>query len=253
MTERVLVLGGYGMLGSAVAAAGRRVGYDVRVSGSGYDVAGYSSMSSLRNHLRPDYVINCAGIIPIRVGERAPVEMVRANAYGPWVVRAAFPHTNIIHVSTDCVFSGRTPGLKCDSDIADPADLYGRSKLMGEVPDTVVVRTSFIGMEHGLARWFFNLKADARVRGWIRAYWSGATVYDVADALVRRLDATPGVYHLAAPTITKYQLLLSLREIFDKNVTIDVDTHTEINRGLYPSDGWTLERNLEALAESMAA
>ena len=58
---------------------------------------------------------------------------------------------------------------------------------------------------------------------------------------------------LAAPVITKYNLLQDLKEIYNKNVTIDVDTKTEINRGLYPSKGWDLERNLNALRGEVAA
>lgn len=250
---KLLVLGAQGMLGRAVVASAQRIGFDVHTDKAGYDITSMGDMLRLRQIVHPDCVINCAGQIPVRLGDRAPIEMVRVNAYGPWVVRECFAQSTVMLVSTDCVFSGIETGLRWDDDLPDPSDLYGRSKLMGEVPGTIVVRTSFIGPSHGLLRWFLDLPEGAHIRGWVHALWSGATVYDVADALVRRLDAPSGVYHLAAPVITKYNLLQDLKEIYNKNVTIDVDTKTEINRGLYPSKGWDLERNLNALRGEVAA
>lgn len=250
---KVLVLGARGMLGRSVMHIARLKGFDVHTDHVGYDVTSMGDMIALRTVTHPNVVINCTGIIPARQGDRRAIEMVRVNAYGPWVVREVFASANIIHVSTDCVFSGQTLGLKCDADLPDSRDLYGRSKLMGEVPGTVVVRTSFIGHKHGLLRWFLDLPEGAHVKGWSRAHWSGGTVYDVADALLQRLNAKPGVYHLAAPTITKYHLLVALRDLYDKNITIDVDTKVEINRGLYPSDGWAFSRNLDTLSGLVAA
>ncbi len=119
----------------------------------------------------------------------------------------------LLHISTDCVFSGER-GNYSELDKPDAEDLYGRSKLLGEVsyPHAVTLRTSIIGHElnsrHGLLEWF--LSQNGRVTGYSRAVFSGLPTCELArvvrEYVVPNNDLN-GIYHVAAEPISKYDLL----------------------------------------------
>jgi len=246
---RVLVLGGRGMLGRAVATAARAAKYQTWVSGSEHDISDWETMHRLDGAIHPHVVVNCAGLIPQRMtGLHSPSDMVRVNALGPWVVRDAFPNCKVILVSSDCVFGGYAPGVRSILDRTDPIDLYGRTKVMGEVSDTVIVRTSFIGLQHGLLNWFLSQPDGATIEGYTQAYWSGSTVYDVADMIIKMFHMSPSLYHMAAPVTTKYQLLVDLKDAFAKDVNIVPVDAPVVYRGLKPTVG--LLRDLTRLVEA---
>lgn len=186
----VHILGGGGMLGQALiracmaghvnhTACPHRV---VDISNP-VQVAGLVSQDMVPG----DVVINAAGAIPLK--SAPPIEMLATNAIGPWVVAEATRQVGgiaVVHVSTDCVFAGKKPrkgGYQAGS-LTSPMDLYGRSKLAGEVPMSHVinVRTSFVGPEHGL--WKHILESPGRVNGWRDTSWSGSTVDAVAASLL---------------------------------------------------------------------
>lgn len=246
---RVLVLGGRGMLGRAVATAARLAKYQTWVTGSEHDISDWDAMRKVEGAIHPHVVVNCAGLTPHHMtGLHMPSDMVRANALGPWVVKDVFHASKVILVSTDCVFSGYAPGLRSILDRTDPINLYGRSKVMGEVPDTVIVRTSFIGLQHGLLRWFLDQPAGATIEGYTQAYWAGSTVYDVADMLIKMFHMSPSLYHVAAPVTTKYQLLLDLKDAFAKDINIVPVDEPIVYRGLKPTV--SLLRDLTRLVEA---
>jgi dTDP-4-dehydrorhamnose reductase len=172
-----------------------------------------------------DVVINCAGMTKARSGDA--VEAMRVNALGPHLLARACERAGVrlVHMSTDCVFSGLT-GRYTEDDLPDPVDLYGRSKLAGEVTDGphLTVRTSFIGRElgtrHGLLEWF--LAQRGRVSGYAGAIWSGLTAITLSRtllALAARADVT-GLLHVGGEAVDKYTLLTLLRDAFHKD---DVD------------------------------
>ena len=230
---RVLVLGGHGMLGRQVAITCRNEGYQVWAPGSNADITDPCAMHKLESEIRPHYVVNCAGIIPQRMGLRIDADMVRVNAFGPWVVRAAFSRAKIVHVSTDCVFKGDSFTAYCAEDQPDAISTYGRSKAMGEIPHTVVVRTSFIGMEHGLLPWVLGHRDGAQIPGWTNAHWNGGTVMDVAEGLVKMLDATLGTYHMGTLTcMSKYQLIQAIAAAFGRKFEVVPHFEPRINRVL---------------------
>lgn len=251
---RIAVFGADGMLGKALAAEAAKRGHGVMPVGHGPSSEKGLWISGSRAALdisRRDHIeafaevdgktyehcavwINAAGIIPPAPGKparpAADVAMVMTNSVGPQVLadrirESGYQHW-LLHVSTDCVFSGMArvhgPAYSVDS-TPDPADLYGRSKLVGEsilVPEdtrVTVVRTSFIGFEHGLLRWLIDESLAGRtVLGWRNAWWSGSTVYAVARGLLDMAQDPPGgIAHLttAAP-ISKAALLMRLREAF---------------------------------------
>ena len=131
---------------------------------------------------KPDFIINCAGAIP----GRSVDQMVLTNGLGPHNLAAlGIP---MIHMSTDCVFSG----LKQEDPWPDPRDVYGRSKLLGE-PDAdhvLVVRGSFIDPRGGFLKWL--LAARGKVDAWEGVYWNGTSASHMAKALVGLMDRGEG-------------------------------------------------------------
>ena len=130
-------------------------------------------------------------------------------------------------MSTDCVFSGRRGGYS-EGDLPDPVDLYGRTKLAGEVMESphLTIRTSFIGLEsaepNGLLSWF--LAQQGALRGFRQAIWSGLTADALAEilaSLANRRDVT-GLLHITGEVIDKFHLLHLAAEVFEKT-----DVHIE--------------------------
>jgi dTDP-4-dehydrorhamnose reductase len=266
---RVLILGAGGMLGHKVwqacrnrfdawAAVRSRGGmpaelYEPSRVVTGIDAAHVDSIVSAFAAVRPHAVVNCIGIV-----KQLPAAM---DAVPSLLVNAIFPHrlaalcraadARLIHVSTDCVFSGRQ-GRYREGDPPDAEDLYGRTKLLGEVsaPGTLTLRTSMIGRElttaHGLLEWFLSERGRA-VRGYRQAVFSGPTSNEIArliaDVLERFPDLT-GVYHVSADPIDKYDLLCRLNVAFRAQIRVEPADDVRIDRSLDSSavrmaTGWT--------------
>jgi dTDP-4-dehydrorhamnose reductase len=144
-----------------------------------------------------------------------------------------------MHISTDCVFSGNR-GNYCEDDIPDPTDLYGRSKLLGEVagPGALTLRTSVIGHElspHlGLVDWFRSQK-NGRVDGFARALYTGLTAQALAEVvamLVASQSRIEGVWHVSSDAISKYDLLLLINKYCDLAITVEKDEKFVCDRRL---------------------
>jgi len=123
-----------------------------------------------------------------------------------------------VHMSTDCVFSGRK-GAYTENDEPDALDLYGRSKLLGEVYDAhaITLRTSIIGLElsrkQSLIEWFLVQRGE--VHGFKRAIYSGFTTLEMARIIEKVLLGHPslhGVWQVASQPIDKFTLLSMLQE-----------------------------------------
>ena len=136
-------------------------GVDIRLPGALEDVLA---------RFRPEVICNAAGMIKQRPDADA-VASIEVNALFPHrlAAQAADVGARVLHISTDCVFSGRRGGYSED-DLPDPVDLYGRTKLVGELDQegSVTLRTSLIGLElhgrHGLVEWALSrARADQRL------------------------------------------------------------------------------------------
>src|SRR4051794_34454853 len=188
---------------------------------------------------QPEAVVNCIGIVKQAVEDPEPA--IRVNALFPHRLAAACRERDIrlIHVSTDCVFSGQAGGYM-ESDLPDPVDTYGRSKLLGEpaTPGALTIRTSMIGRElatsHGLLEWFLA-QSGGSVRGFERAVFSGPTTpvlsRAIADVIERHHDLE-GLWHVSAAPIAKHDLLLLLRDAFELDLDIEPDDSVAIDRSL---------------------
>jgi dTDP-4-dehydrorhamnose reductase len=148
----------------------------------------------------------------------------------------------LIHISTDCVFSGDLPAprLYTEADAPDPRDVYGRTKLLGEVEEApaLTLRTSIIGWEvgrvTGLLEWF-AAQEGAKVSGFTNAIFSGLTTRAFARVirqLVEHRPKTTGLYHVSAQPIDKYSLLEMLRQSMGLNCELVPDATVRVNRAL---------------------
>lgn len=187
----------------------------------------------------PDVVVNCAGLTKHLPEGNIPTAVIAMNGLFPhrMATLCRLCGARMIHVSTDCVFSGNRGGYTEDC-IPDATDLYGRSKIIGEVAgdNLLTLRTSTIGHEllsrHGLLEWFL---AQTHCKGYTRAIFSGLP--SVVFAQVVRDIVIPdrqlsGLYHVAGPAIPKADLLRIVAAVYRTNVEIIADDQFVVDRSL---------------------
>jgi dTDP-4-dehydrorhamnose reductase len=207
---------------------------------SGIDVENIDALTQLLNKHRPDIVINCVGIIKQRDDADDPLAALPINALLPHRLGqlCGLLGARLIHISTDCVFSGKK-GMYSEEDIPDAYDLYGRSKLLGEVsaPHAITIRTSLIGHElysnKSLVNWF--LSQTETVRGYRRAVFSGFPTVEIAriiDQYIIPNASLNGLTQISADPIDKYTLLNLIKEIYGKAIEIQPDDSIVIDRSL---------------------
>jgi dTDP-4-dehydrorhamnose reductase len=255
---KILVVGGDGMLGHRLVRqwhARHDVVCSLRKGATDYpelppevrqcarfevDIGRFDSVAELFTHEKFDLVVNAAGIVKQRPQAADASACIEVNAHFPHrlatICRVA--GARLIHLSTDCVFSG-SRGRYTESDLPDPPDLYGRSKLLGEVqaPGCLTVRTSMIGLQlagkSGLVEWFLAQRGG--VRGYTRAIFSGFTTTELARALEHlggQSDFPEGCWHLAMAPISKFDLLSGLQHRLRRPVDIGQDDSLACDRSL---------------------
>ena len=260
--SRIVVFGANGMLGHAVlrimaADTAHEVIGVVRSEAAARSLSGVSTaqivtsgsvenpdvLIALFESLRPDVVVNGVGLVKQFAQSKDPLVALPINAIFPHRLAqlCSLVGARLVHISTDCVFSGAKGGYK-EEDVPDARDLYGRSKLLGEVdyPNAVTLRTSVIGRElnsaHGLIDWF--LAQQGNVKGYTRAIFSGLPTCELArvirDLVLPRAELR-GLYHVAAQAISKYDLLRMVNREYDKRLEIEPDDHLIIDRSLNAS------------------
>jgi dTDP-4-dehydrorhamnose reductase len=187
-----------------------------------------------------EVVVNCIGVVK-QVADAGAPAMVRANGLFPHEVAAACAErgARAIQVSTDCVFSGAR-GAYREDDVPDARDLYGRSKLVGEIEaeGCLTLRTSIVGRELGRARgllgWLIEQQGQT-VRGFTRAVFSGLTTAALAREIAAVIEDHPslcGVWHAGGEPIFKHELLLLAREALGLDVEVVPDDSVVIDRSL---------------------
>jgi dTDP-4-dehydrorhamnose reductase len=206
----------------------------------GIDVENYDSLVKAFAAVRPDVVVNCIGLVKQLVGANDPLQAVPINTLLPHRLAALCQATGarLVHISTDCVFAG-TKGNYLESDFPDAHDLYGRSKLLGEVdyPHAITLRTSIIGHEltgqKSLVGWF--LAQQGPVKGFTRAIFSGLPTVELARVVCDFILPHPelhGLYHVAAKPINKFDLLKLVAKTYSKAIEIIPADELIINRSL---------------------
>jgi len=256
---KLLVLGATGMLGSAVlrlfaaradvdaVGSARSAGSPGRLPAdvaervvTGIDVENPDALVRLFARTRPDVVINCVGLIKQLAEADDALAAIPINALLPHRLArlCGAADARLVHISTDCVFRGDRGGYT-EADVPDAADLYGRSKLLGEVdyPNAVTLRTSIIGHElgsaHGLIEWF--LAQPGPVKGYAKAVFSGLPTCElarvIADHVLPNSDLT-GLWHVSAAPIDKLSLLRLVRDAYGRTTEIEPDDRVVIDRSL---------------------
>lgn len=255
--KHVLVIGGNGMLGSAIGTIlsqhpGYTVSQTLRKGAKTHagmsdcpihyvDILNDAALWELIAKVRPNAVINCAGVIKQRPEAQDPLVMYSINTIFPHKLAQickAFG-TRMVHFSTDCVFTGEV-GNYADSALSDAQDHYGRSKYAGEIGNeghVVTLRTSIIGHEGrsrlALIDWFLN--STGPVKGFTNAIFTGFPTVEVGTILARHVlpnEDRSGLFNMSADPISKYDLLVKVREVYGKDIEIIGDDRVRIDRSL---------------------
>jgi dTDP-4-dehydrorhamnose reductase len=164
-------------------------------------------------------------------------------------INAMFPHrlaslcalvgARLIHISTECVFSGRK-GMYVEGDVSDAEDLYGKSKFIGELNDSIhaiTLRTSIIGHEldssESLLDWFLSQKGSTK--GYVKAIFSGLPTIELTRVIKEYVIPMPelnGLYHVSTAPIDKLSLLKLVAGAYQKEIEIVPDDRIRIDRSL---------------------
>jgi len=205
------------------------------------DVLDADDLVSVMNNVRPDIVINCIGLIKQLADAKDPLTALPINAMFPHRLAklCALANTRLVHISTDCVFSGRK-GMYLEDDASDAEDLYGKSKYIGELHDVshaVTLRTSIIGHElqssESLIDWFLSQKNPTK--GYEKAVFSGLPTIELARVIKDYVIPKPelnGLYHVSVEPIDKLSLLKLVAKTYNKEIDIIPDDQVCIDRSL---------------------
>ncbi|MBW2574981.1 MAG: SDR family oxidoreductase [Deltaproteobacteria bacterium] len=255
---RILILGGDGMLGHQLFKH-LKSNHDVRVTlrkdlvaykrfmlfskentYPGIDVRSPGKLAEVLSDFHPDAVVNATGIVK---------QLPEASESIPSIeINALFPHrlallckdisARMIHLSTDCVFSGKKGNYK-ESDTSDADDLYGRTKFLGEVTEQhcLTLRTSMIGLElsrkKNLLEWFLAQKGT--VNGYKKVIFSGFTTLELSriiENMILNYPEANGIYHVSSEPISKFDLLYLIKEGLKLSIEIIPDESTACDRSL---------------------
>ncbi len=258
---KVLIVGGSGMLGhklTQVLQSKFDIWATVRTDYHKYEKYGIfdknrilsnvtiedlNSVEAAVREVKPDVIVNAVGVI-----KQIPsaIDVVKTL-----MINAVFPHqlaemanrfgARLITISTDCVFSGKS-GKYTETDLPDAADLYGKSKNLGEVAaeNCLTLRTSIIGREfntaHGLVEWFLSNEGKS-VKGFTRAVFSGFPTLILAEIIADLIENQPrlhGLFHVSCEPINKYDLLKSVKKAYGANIEIE------------PFDDFVIDRSLDS-------
>ena len=243
-----MIIGGTGMLGhkayqvfdplfetwTTIRSSKKKVAtlpfFDLAKVIENVDVDDIESVREAMNRVAPDVVLNCVGIVKQLREVETPSRTIAINALFPHLLCDLCEESGIrlIHVSTDCVFSGKEGNYEENSQ-PDAYDLYGRTKLLGEVQGkhSLTLRTSMIGREIersiGLVEWFLSQRGG-KVQGYRRVSFSGFTTQALAsiirDVILEYPDLT-GLYHVSSDPINKFDLLCLMKDVMGLDIEVE--------------------------------
>jgi dTDP-4-dehydrorhamnose reductase len=254
--NRVLILGGTGLLGAMVLDYfSSKKEMEVAVTYRSEPVFQYSDreissfyfdaskdvesgLMEIFKIFKPNYIINCIGIIKpyCKDNDSKGIERaVKVNAFFPYLLaETAEKYSSdlkIIQIATDCVYDG-FDGKYDENAIFSPADVYGRTKSLGEVvnPNFLNIRTSIIGPElknHlSLMDWFLNSHEEVPLNGYEHHLWNGITTLQFSEFCYQLISGnlfeeyrikTPIFHYVINEDVSKYELLIILKQVFNTN------------------------------------
>jgi len=229
---KILILGGKGMAGHVIAAyfqqkAEYEVYYTSRdlddKNGIYLDITNTAQLEKLIDTIRPDITINCIGLLNDHASNNTKLAF-QVNSLLPHQLAKLTEryHGKLIHISTDCVFSGKK-GDYTENDIVDGTSIYAQSKQLGEIISDkhLTIRTSIIGpelKEDGIGLFLWFMKQRGKIKGYKNVWWNGVTTLELAKAIETMIkqDIT-GLFHLgSSKKISKFMLLKTIQQIFEK-------------------------------------
>lgn len=228
---KIILFGANGMLGSYIRNFLANKCEIISIKREDLDIAKTPHFEIL-NVITPlirndDVIINAAGIIKQR--EYSIEEMISVNSLFPHTLNAIKNRcgSEVIHITTDCVFSGNK-GNYNENDLHDCTDEYGKSKSLGENLNLTNIRTSIIGEEQqnkkSLLEWVKSNKYKS-IDGYENHLWNGVTCLELAhiiEMIIAKRNYWNGVRHIFSPnTVSKYELLSIINNIYDLNITIN--------------------------------
>jgi dTDP-4-dehydrorhamnose reductase len=238
LTTKVLILGSSGLIGHQI--------YNYLDANSNFDLEDISYRNKPNNQtiqldatneynflkaieeISPDFIINCIGIL-IDEADRCMEKTIFLNALLPHKLKKLADNINarLIHMSTDCVFSGLKGSSYIETDSKDGRDTYAKTKGIGEVicNNHLTIRTSVVGPElkdngSELFSWF--MRQSNSIQGFTDVYWSGVSTIELAKAVHWAInnDLT-GLYHITNnDRISKNDLLRLFRKFTNKDIEI---------------------------------
>lgn len=201
----------------------------------------FESCNKIFKKINPDYVINCIGIVKQSSNIKDFNNTYLINSIFPNFLSASAKIFNykLFNLSTDCVFDGKK-GNYTEKDIPNAKDLYGISKMKGEIyncKNTITIRTSIIGPEiksfKGLFSWFKS--EDGILNGYKNAYFSGLTTLELSKIFEKLIfidKKISGLFHISSKKISKFDLLNLINQIHNLNKQIIPNTTFELDRSL---------------------
>lgn len=205
------------------------------------DISNQTSVEGLLKKIKPDIVVNCIGVL-VEESHKDLSKAIYINAYFPQMLKRLCTDlgSKLIHISTDCVFSGKLGSYE-ENSFRDGDDNYARSKALGEVFDVMhcTLRTSIIGPEikkgTGLFHWFMS--REGQVYGYKNAYWSGVTTLELSKAIYKVIEHDlSGLYHVTnGAKISKYDMLLLFNSLRRMKVEVIPEINLKIDKSLVKS------------------
>lgn len=246
---KLLVIGASGMAGHLITTYFREKNYEVATLSSTHPfdqntaLINVCHIDTLEKYLKAhqfDIIINCAGIL-VKASEQNKTAAILVNSHLPHFLEQFYINTStrLIHLSTDCVFSGQN-GPYTETSPYDGTLFYDRTKALGELNNAkdLTFRMSIIGPDLfpsgvGLLNWFLQQKGI--VYGYTNVYWNGITTLELAKAIEQAIKQNlTGLYHLVPQdTISKHDLLMLFKKTFNVNhINILQKEVTPINKTL---------------------
>ena len=233
---KIFIFGSNGMLGNYVKSSLSTQYQVISLTRKDYDLNNLSidSLSQLlldKKIQKDDIVINCAGVIPQASKQRTLDTRLyfQVNSLFPVILSQVCEKfkTKMIHITTDCVFSGKT-GNYDEKSVHDEINDYGMSKSLGELCKATIIRTSIIGEEinnkRSLLEWVKSNK-NKIINGFTNHYWNGITCLELAKIIKNIIDNDlywQGIRHIYSPrSVTKYELVTIINNIYNLNVKIN--------------------------------
>tara|TARA_B100000989_G_scaffold188187_1_gene141682 strand:+ start:25707 stop:26558 length:852 start_codon:yes stop_codon:yes gene_type:complete len=191
------------------------------------DVTDINKLKIILNKISPNYIINCIGLL-VSDSKENTVNAIKLNSLFPHQLKEIADKlgSSVIQISTDCVFDGKT-GNYTEKSNTCPSDIYGKTKLLGEIYDLnhTTIRTSIIGPElnnnsRGLFSWILKNK-ESNIEGYTKSIWSGITTIELSKSIIYCIENSIfGLLHVFKQPISKYELISLIDIEFGLNLKI---------------------------------